>query len=166
MADSQMNALCCGAPTSMAERQYCPIRKRVLAGGNSLNQGNFATGKRSAEAADDPLFSSGLAKNTEVSTIPMPALGAAYEQALRLASSRGRPAPVRDDVMDAVTSCFIKGDADADGLLVRRVAQNALSGQNMGAVPSGIGGLSQFHCRTSTPRLLGEAPFPAGGISR
>jgi hypothetical protein len=58
--------------------------------------------------------------------LPMPALGAAYEQALRLASLRQRSAPVRDDVLDAVTSCFVKGDADADGALVLAVARRML----------------------------------------
>lgn len=71
--------------------------------------------------------------------LPMPVLAAAYEQALRLATLRGRTAPVRDDVMDAVISCFIKGDADADGILVRAVALQVLSGQQLGAVPAGIG---------------------------
>lgn len=71
--------------------------------------------------------------------LPMPALGAAFEQVLRLAALRGRPAPLRDDVMDGVVSCFIKGDADADGALVRAVAQRTLSGQALGKVPAGAG---------------------------
>jgi hypothetical protein len=69
--------------------------------------------------------------------LPMPTLTAAYEHALLLASLRQRAAPVRDDVMDAVTSCFIKGDIDADGTLVLTVARRAFSGQAMGKVPPG-----------------------------
>ena len=69
--------------------------------------------------------------------LPMPALAAAYEHALRLAHLRQRPAPVRDDVLDAVTSCFVKGDADADGALVLAVAQRRLCGDRFGAVPPG-----------------------------
>ena len=69
--------------------------------------------------------------------LPMPALAAAYEHTLRLATLRQRPAPVRDDVLDAVTSCFIKGDADADGALVLAVARRLLTGQAMGRVPPG-----------------------------
>lgn len=71
--------------------------------------------------------------------LPVPALAAAYEQALRLAQLRGRAAPAKDDVMDAVTSCFIKGDADADGLIVRQAAQRVLSGHLLGKVPAGAG---------------------------
>lgn len=69
--------------------------------------------------------------------LPMPALAAAHEQTLRLAHFRGRPAPVRDDVLDAVTSCFIKGDADADGALVFAVAHRMFGGTTMGIVPPG-----------------------------
>ena len=88
--------------------------------------------------------------------IPMPALGAAYEQALGLAALRNRAAPLRDDLMDAVVSCFIKGDADADGILVRRVAQTILSGQKLGAVPKGIGSpplVKDFEFRVRRQRL-------------
>lgn len=69
--------------------------------------------------------------------IPMPALAAAYEQVLRLAHLRERNAPVRDDVLDAVTSCFIKGDLDADGAIVRAVSRKTLCGNATGTVPPG-----------------------------
>jgi hypothetical protein len=95
--------------------------------------------------------------------LPVPALAAAYEQALRLASLRGRAAPVRDDVMDAVTSCFIKGDADADGAIVRRVAQHALSGHALGRVPSGAGKpplVKDFEFRARRQRLKVDAAEP------
>lgn len=69
--------------------------------------------------------------------LPMPTLAAAYEQTLRLCRLRNRPAPVRDDVLDAVTSCFVKGDADADGAIVLAVAHRTLCGNRMGKVPPG-----------------------------
>jgi hypothetical protein len=81
----------------------------------------------------------------------MPTLAAAYEQALRLANLRGRPAPVRHDVLDAVISCFIKGDADADGALVMQVARRALCGVTMGTVPPGA----------STPPLVRDFSWRA-----
>jgi hypothetical protein len=83
--------------------------------------------------------------------LPMPALGAAYEHTLRLAQLRQRVAPVRDDVLDAVTSCFIKGDADADGTLVMAAAHRILSGQAMGKVPPGA----------STPPLVKDFGYRA-----
>lgn len=83
--------------------------------------------------------------------LPMPALGAAYEQALRLAALRQRCAPLRDDVLDAVTSCFVKGDADADGSLVLAVARRTLGGQAMGKVPPGA----------STPPLVRDFEYRA-----
>lgn len=83
--------------------------------------------------------------------LPMPALSAAFRQALHLAALRGRPAPVREDVLDAVTSCFIKGDADADGALVLAVARRTLCGQAMGKVPPGA----------STPPLVRDFEYRA-----
>ena len=83
--------------------------------------------------------------------LPMPTLTAAYEHALQLARLRERPAPVREDVLDAVTSCFIKGEADADGALVLAVARRALSGQAMGKVPPGA----------STPPLVRDFEYRA-----
>jgi hypothetical protein len=83
--------------------------------------------------------------------LPMPALAAAYEQVLQLAILRNRPAPVREDVFDAVTSCFVKGDADADGALVLSIARRLLSGQQMGRVPPGA----------STPPLVRDFEYRA-----
>ncbi len=70
-------------------------------------------------------------------SLPMPVLGAAYEQTLQLARLRGRSAPAREDLVDAVTSCFVKGDADADGSTVLAVAHRILSGTAIGVVPPG-----------------------------
>lgn len=83
--------------------------------------------------------------------LPMPTLTAAFEHAMQLAHLRERPAPVREDVLDAVTSCFVKGEADADGALVLAVARRALSGQAMGKVPPGA----------STPPLVRDFEYRA-----
>ena len=69
--------------------------------------------------------------------LAMPTLAAAHEQTLRLCALRGRTAPVRDDVLDAVTSCFVKGDVDGDGAIVLGVARRVLCGDRMGTVPPG-----------------------------
>lgn len=68
-------------------------------------------------------------------SLPLPALAAAFEQSLRLAELRGRSAPLRNDVNDALTSCFIKGDADSDGTLILSVAQRLFCGNAIGHVP-------------------------------
>ena len=88
--------------------------------------------------------------------LPMPALAAAYEQVLRLSALRGRQAPLRNDVMDGVVSCFIKGDADADGALVHAVAQRVLAGQALGKIPAGAGSpplVRDFEFRVRRQRL-------------
>ena len=83
--------------------------------------------------------------------LPMPTLSAAFEQALRLAALRGRAAPVRDDVLDAVRSCFVKGEADAEGALILAVAHRLLCGTAMGSVPAGA----------STPPLVRDFEWRA-----
>jgi Family of unknown function (DUF5682) len=69
--------------------------------------------------------------------IPMPAMAAAYEQALKLAGLRNRMAPAREDLTDAIISCFVKGEADADGAIVLATTRRMLSGNTMGKVPPG-----------------------------
>lgn len=95
--------------------------------------------------------------------LPAPEISAAYEQVLRLATLRGRAAPVRDDVLDAVISCFIKGDVDADGALVRAVAQQTLSGNALGTVPAGAGRpplVKDFEFRARRQRLKIDVAEP------
>ena len=69
--------------------------------------------------------------------LPLPTLTAAYEHVLQLVTLRQRHGPVRDDVLDAVVSCFVKGEADGDGTIVLATANRALSGQAVGRVPPG-----------------------------
>lgn len=83
--------------------------------------------------------------------LPVPALTAGYEAALRLAALRGRAAPLRTDLLDAITSCFIKGDTDGEGRLILEVARRTLSGNMLGRVPPGAG----------TPPLVRDFAFRA-----
>lgn len=71
--------------------------------------------------------------------LPLPSVVAAFEQALRLAELRERPAPLRSDLLDAVQSCFVKGDIDVEGVLVRAASTHTLTGDAMGKLPPGTG---------------------------
>ncbi|GAA1609311.1 MULTISPECIES: DUF5682 family protein [Kribbella] len=71
--------------------------------------------------------------------LPLPSVVAAFEQALRLAALRERPAPLRSDLLDAVLSCFVKGDADVEGVLVRAASRYTLTGDAIGKLPPGAG---------------------------
>ena len=79
--------------------------------------------------------------------VALPSVAAAFEQALRLADLRGRAAPLRSDLVDGITSCLIKGDADVEGALVRAATRQVLTGTAVGAVPPGAG----------TPPLVSDA---------
>ncbi|MCK6212187.1 hypothetical protein KZX45_16720 [Georgenia sp. EYE_87] len=99
------------------------------------------------EGAEEPRAHAALAAILDVAEelrrrtvpVPMPAVSAAFEQALRLAHLRDRAAPLRSDLVDAVTSCFVKGDADVEGALVAAVTRHVLTGTAVGTVPPGAG---------------------------
>ena len=124
--------------------------------------GHDPSPRRRRDAALKLLFdiATELRKKHKLS-LPMPALAAAYEQVLRLAALRERPAPVRDDLLDAITSCFVKGDTDGDGALILAVARRTLSGKEMGRVPPGAGTpplVRDFALRASRQRLKIDDP--------
>jgi len=64
---------------------------------------------------------------------------AALEQSRRLASMRGHPGPTREDLLDGIRSCFVKGSMDAEGEIVLGLAQHALGGTSIGDVPPEAG---------------------------
>jgi Family of unknown function (DUF5682) len=74
--------------------------------------------------------------STPVST---PSLSATHQHLLLLADLRKRHAPLRSDLLDAVVSCLIQGDADTEGALVQRVTRHVLTGARVGRVPPGTG---------------------------
>lgn len=66
-------------------------------------------------------------------------VAAAFEQALQLAALRDHPAPLRSDLLDAVTSCFVKGAADVEGLRISAACRRSLTGDAIGTLPPGTG---------------------------
>ncbi len=60
---------------------------------------------------------------------------AALEQARRLAALRGHPGPTREDLLDGIRSCFVKGAMDAEGAVLLGLAHHALTGTSIGEVP-------------------------------
>lgn len=89
------------------------------------------------EAALDTLTEIALQLRRDGLSLPTPALAGAYEHTLRLSQLRARPAPARDDVLDAAIGCFVKGDVDTEGAIVRAAALRILGGDAMGRVPAG-----------------------------
>lgn len=99
-------------------------------------------------AADDARVSAALTVLLDVAEemrtrhrtpVPTPTLAAAHQQLLLLAELRERAAPLRSDVLDAVTSCLVQGEADVEGRLVRAVTRHVLTGTRVGRVPPGAG---------------------------
>jgi hypothetical protein len=64
---------------------------------------------------------------------------AALQQARQLAALRGHPGPTREDLLDGVRSCLVKGATDAEGAVILDLAQHALTGNRVGEVPAEAG---------------------------
>ncbi|HEV2863315.1 MAG TPA: DUF5682 family protein [Pyrinomonadaceae bacterium] len=65
---------------------------------------------------------------------------AALEQARRLARFRGHAGgPTREDLLDAVRSCFVKGAMDGEGQLLMDLVYGVLAGRAVGDLPAGVG---------------------------
>ena len=64
---------------------------------------------------------------------------AAAEQCRRLALLRQHAVPSREDVLDGVRSSFVKGAADAEGMMVLAMARQLLAGDRVGNVPDEAG---------------------------
>jgi len=89
-------------------------------------------------AALEALFDiAGVLREDHQVSLAMPTLAAAYQHALSLAQLRRRPAPVREDVVDAVTSCFVKGDIQAEGPVIYGALRKVMTGAVIGRVPAG-----------------------------
>jgi hypothetical protein len=64
---------------------------------------------------------------------------AALEHCRRVADLRGHVGPTREDLLDAVRSCFVKGDMAVEGAAVMAVVGAILSGTDIGDIPPDAG---------------------------
>ncbi len=64
---------------------------------------------------------------------------AALAQARRLAQMRGHGSPTREDVLDAMRSCFVPGAMNTEGVVVMGLVRQVLSGWSAGCVAPGAG---------------------------
>lgn len=64
---------------------------------------------------------------------------AALQQAQLLAALRGHPGPTREDLLDGVRSCFVKGSMDAEGAVLMGIVTHVLTGKDVGDVPASAG---------------------------
>ncbi len=64
---------------------------------------------------------------------------AAAQMARQLAELRGHDWPQREDVLDGVRSCFIKGQMDGEGRVLMNLVTQVLAGDRVGQLPPGTG---------------------------
>jgi Family of unknown function (DUF5682) len=79
-----------------------------------------------------------LARERNLPTvISTPDAIAAVQTAQQLAALRGHRRPLREDVLDGIRSCFVKGEMGTEGQLLMRLVQHVLAGDRVGTVPPG-----------------------------
>lgn len=71
--------------------------------------------------------------------VTTPDAAAAVRMSRELAAFRGHPWPTRDDVLDGMRSCFVKGEAGTDGAPLLRLVAEVLAGNRIGRVPAAAG---------------------------
>lgn len=65
---------------------------------------------------------------------------AALAQAVKLAEFRGHAGfPTREDLLDGVRSCFVKGAMDAEGAILLQIVLQTLAGSAIGEIPENVG---------------------------
>lgn len=84
-----------------------------------------------------------------------PVMAHAVEQAERLAMLRGRPGPLRDDIIDAVRSTFLKEEAARAGTPLLRELDAWLTGSAIGDVPPAAGSPPLVEAVRAEARRLG-----------
>jgi hypothetical protein len=62
---------------------------------------------------------------------------AAVQMARQLAALRGHPWPLREDVLDGIRACFVKGEVTGEGQPLLRLVREVLAGDRVGALPPG-----------------------------
>lgn len=62
---------------------------------------------------------------------------AAVQMTKQLAALRGHPWPMREDILDGVRSCFVKGEINVEGQVILKIVRNVLAGDRVGQIPAG-----------------------------
>jgi hypothetical protein len=70
---------------------------------------------------------------------PLPVITSTLENAHQLAALRGRPGPLRDDILDAMRSTLLKGEEDGEGAPVLQELLAWMTGSAIGNVPPSAG---------------------------
>jgi hypothetical protein len=71
--------------------------------------------------------------------VTTPDATAAVRMSRELAAFRGHPWPTRDDVLDGMRSCFVKGETVTDGVPLLRLVAEVLAGNRVGKIPAAAG---------------------------
>jgi hypothetical protein len=100
-------------------------------------------------------FSTHLRRERPGLVPPLPAIANALEQAVQLADLRGRPGPMRQDLLDAAQSSLVKGEIALGTAPVLDELRLFLTGQALGDVPPSAGSPPLVETIRARARRLG-----------
>lgn len=95
--------------------------------------------------------------------ISTPDAMSAVHMAEQLARLRGHDWPQREDVLDGMRSCLVKGEMQAEGQLLMSLVRRLLAGDRVGRVPPGTGSppiVDDFHRVCRRLKLPGDSIEP------
>lgn len=99
-----------------------------------------AAARRDRAAADAIVEIGRLTRERRLpATITTPDAIAAVQMARQLAVLRGHPWPLREDVLDGMRCCFVKGEMGAEGQVLLQLVHDVLAGHRVGNLPPGAG---------------------------
>src|SRR5690606_20278946 len=85
------------------------------------------------------------------------------EMMRQLTQLRGHPWPMREDVLDGMRSCFVKGEMEVEGRVLMRLVREILAGDRVGEIPPGVGAppiVDDFHREARKLRLPTDSTQP------
>jgi hypothetical protein len=102
------------------------------------SSGNNGTTKSSLEriAADIAIEIGRITRERQLpDLVTTPDTIAAVQMTKQLAALRGHPWPLREDILDGIRCCFIKGELTVEGQMLQRLVREVLAGNRIGQLP-------------------------------
>jgi hypothetical protein len=131
-----LSGYCSGMPApEFYDRLWRTKGRQTQAAGSPLNQNEPG---QAAVAAEILVEISRLTRERKFTNlITTPDAIAAFQMCRQLAELREHPFPLREDLLDGIRSCFVKGEIGVEGQFLLRLVREVLAGNRVGDIPAG-----------------------------
>lgn len=112
---------------------------RVWSAERELASNPEGRAKRLEQVAADVLVEIGrLSRKLNLANlISTPDTVSAMQMTRQLAALRGHPWPLREDVLDGIRACYVKGEMNVEGQVILALVKDVLAGNRVGQIPLG-----------------------------